>query len=103
MFTLYLSPASRKTLKWLIIKASGALACWDGKDHVPAGAGLGEAGTVGESWAPGEGWRKADFHLVRGGGWQGGDTEEDTEEGSLASLDHLVQKGRGNGGWECPD
>lgn len=59
----YLSPAFRKTLKWLIIKASGASACWDGKDHVLAGAGLGEAGTARRVQGGGP-----DFHSTLGVG-----------------------------------
>lgn len=40
VYTLSLT-CFQKGFEELIIKASGASACWDGKDQVPAGAWLG--------------------------------------------------------------
>lgn len=70
LFTLYLSPASRKALKCLTMKASGACTLLRQKRLCPSQSVAWARLQLGRSWAHPEGWSRASFHSMRGGGWQ---------------------------------
>lgn len=92
LFTLSLT-CFQEGFEELIIKAPGASACRDGRDRVSAGAWLGRGwhGLAGPGPAHPEGWRRADFRGVKGGGFWGG--ERQREEGQMVQGDRNWRQG----------